>query len=156
MISDREIVINRCQSTLCRHVLAWIRGQNTAIEVHETGSDTCDHVYDPSMAVSLRRDVLILHALWTVGRLVGEGSIDLRAHVLADSLGYRAGDAIPVAEIPLQLVNVAERELTWQGVSVAARVARRVADHRWSADDVTSARWQAIRAYLDRWQHHIM
>ncbi len=151
MINDKAlIVINRCQSTLCRHVLAYIPGDSQPIIVTETGSDTCEHAFDPSMAVSMRRDVLILHGIWTVGRVSVDTGMDARAHVLAETLGYRAGDAIPVTEIPLQLVSVAERELTWQGVCVAARVAARIAAKS------PNAGWSRISEYLARWQHHVM
>lgn len=154
MISDRLIVINRCQSTLCRRVMAYIPAVPQAIEVLETGSDSCEHVFDPGKAVSLRRDVLVLHGIWTVGRHSVESGMDVRAHILADMLGFEPGEAVPVTEIPLQLVDVEARELTWQGVCTAARVARMVAVTVTLSAEKGS--WSSVVAYLERWQHYVM
>lgn len=80
-----------------------------------------------------------------------------RAHVLADMSGYQPGESVPITEIPLQLVDIDGRQLTWQGTCVAARVAARITDRfAMSGHTDTWRKWSAVAEYLARWQHHVM
>src|SRR5688572_17397985 len=98
------------------------------------GLTPCEFLADHDMSewtrATILRDVLVLQALWTVGRSITPGlPSDPTAHILADALGWRIGDAAELSSLPEWLISVSTlRDLEWAAVILAARVAEAVRD----------------------------
>jgi hypothetical protein len=150
-----EMIVNRCLKPGCGMIVIYVNRRTPVQEVRAgTGSTPCvalrAHDFDPWGQADVNRDTLVLQAVWTVGRSVTPGLLsDPTSHVLADSLGWRHGDAAPLSSLPLWLCED-DRDLSWPGVMLAHRVAELTRD-QWPIDDVRHALWQRVVAYLALW-----
>lgn len=161
MISDSEIVINRCVRPGCGIVAVLGSRRAGMIVVREFQGDTpCERFTDHDMPEWTRehicRDVLILRALWTVGRSVTPGMLsDPTAHILADSIGWMSGDPAEISSLPGWLREMPDsREVSWYAVMLALRVAEVTRDE-WNVDHSRYIRWDQIVSYLTTWADRV-
>lgn len=161
MISDAEIVINRCVKPGCEIVATFNSRRAGMIVVREFQGDTpCERFTDHDMPAwtreSISRDVLILRALWTVGRSITPGKLsDPTAHILADSIGWTHGDPAEISSLPSWLREASDsREVSWYAVMLAARIAESVRDE-WPAGYPAHKRWNRVAEYLRLWSDRV-
>ncbi len=158
MISKAEIIVNRCSREGCGVVMVLVARRVDPLTVREfAGNTPCERITGHDMSAWTRatvlRDVLILQALWTVGRSIHPSlPSDPTAHILADRLGWRIGDAAEQASLPWWLTGLTG--LTWPAVILAARVAESVCD-QWPIGSPEFVTWQAIMNYLRTWSDKI-
>lgn len=158
MISLQTVIANRCSREGCGVVMALVARRQEPLTVREfAGNTPCEKITGHDMSewtrVTVSRDVLILQALWTVGRSIHPSlPSDPTAHILADRLGWRIGDAAELTSLPYWLRE--DREVTWPGVILAARVAECVRD-QWPTDRVEHDTWSAIAKYLRTWSDKV-
>lgn len=162
MISDIEITVNRCVKPGCG-IVAFLGSRRTGmVTVREFQGDTpCERFTDHEMPSwtrdSIIRDVLILRALWTVGRSVTPGlPSDPTAYVLADSIGWTPGEAAELSSLPawLRSPQGESREVSWEAVMLGLRVAETVRDE-WHASHTLHFRWDRIVRYLTTWSDRV-
>jgi hypothetical protein len=161
MISDAEVILNRCGREGCGIVGVLVARRQQYFMVREfAGLTPCEFLADHDMSewtrVTILRDVLILRALWTVGRSITPGLLsDPTAHILADSLGWRIGDAAMIDSLPDWLrLTKGSIDLSWEAVILAARVAEAVRDD-WHVGHVNHVRWGRIHTYLRLWADRV-
>lgn len=158
MISLQTVIANRCSREGCGVVMALVARRQEPLTVREfAGNTPCEKITGHDMSewtrVTISRDVLILQALWTVGRSIHPSlPSDPTAHILADRLGWRIGDAAELTSLPRWLRSLSS--LTWPGVILAARVAESVRD-QWSMGTVEHNTWAAITGYLRVWSDKV-
>lgn len=122
------------------------------------GNTPCEaitgHDFSEWTRVTINRDVLILRALWTVGRsVVRDLPSDPTSHILADSLGWEQGEPAELASLP-SWMRETRTDVSWPTVMLAARVAIAVRD-QWAEDHVQHGRWQLIVKYLYLWSDRV-
>jgi hypothetical protein len=158
VISDADIIVNRCGQPGCGKVTAFVVRRHAALWISEfAGNVPCEKIRDHNMSawtrVNIIRDVLILQALWTVGRSITPGlPSDPTAHILADSLGWRIGDPADLLSLPAWLTDA--QGLTWPAVILAARVAQTMRD-QWAMDHPEHRKWSKIVTYLRTWSDKV-
>lgn len=161
MISDAEIIVNRCAKPGCGVVAMFPSRRAGMIFIREFGGNTpCEKITDHEMPAWTRehiiRDVLILRALWTVGRAVTPGMLsDPTAHILADAIGWMPGDPAEISSLPSWLRETPDnREVSWYAVMLALRVAEAVRDE-WNVDHSRYIRWNRVVRYLTTWSDRV-
>lgn len=158
MISDAKVIVNRCGREGCGIVYVLVARRQMPFMISEfAGNTPCENITGHDMSewtrATIQRDVLILQALWTVGRSVTPGELsDPTAHILADSLGYRNGDCAPMSTLPAWMCDRAD--LSWPAVILARRIAIALRDE-WMTDQVQHRRWQRIVSYLTLWNDRV-
>lgn len=158
MINDAEIIINRCTMPSCRMLAVHVsRRSGMQMLTESAGSAPCerrdDHRYDQWARMTLRRDVLVLQGLWTVGRSIVPGlPSDPTAHILADRLGWSLGEDAALASLPADMH--AWQGLTWEAVMLARLVAETTRD-QWDVGDRRHMVWRDVAAYLTLWSDRV-
>ena len=159
MISDAEVILNRCGREGCGIVAAFMLRRQTPFMVAEfAGNTPCESITGHDMSewtrVTISRDILILRALWTTGQAVTPGLLsDPTSHILADMLGWSHGDPAHWASLPDWLRD--GPDLTWPAQRLASRVARASRDD-WPTDSRHYRTWARITDYLDMWADKIL
>jgi hypothetical protein len=161
MISDAEIVVNRCVKPGCDIVAMLVSRRAGMIMVREfAGNTPCEKITDHDMPAWMResiiRDVLILRALWTVGRSITPGRLsDPTAHILADSIGWTHGEPAEISSVPAWLRETSDSiEVSWGAVMLALRVAECTREE-WPAGYPQYKRWNRIAEYLRLWSDRV-
>jgi len=150
-ISRREVVINVCAGGGdCEFtaVLPSLRAGRVMVESAQPVDDPDHlHTFQAQSRMSIRRDVLILRALWTVGRYGDR--IEASAYIMADLLAWTPDQTASITEIPLYLRADDGLSLTDTGVRVARAVAlMMMVDY--PRDSGAYQIWHRIADYLER------
>jgi hypothetical protein len=161
MISDAEVIMNRCGRAGCGTVMIFMARRQLPMTINEfAGNTPCERLGEHDMSewtrVTVLRDVIILRALWTVGRSVTPGLLsDPTSHILADWLGWKIGDRAEITSLPGWMRDgMKEADLTWEGVMLAKRVAIGARDE-WPTDHRLFGRLDRIVSYLDTWSDKV-
>lgn len=161
MISNAQVIMNRCQRPGCGIVMAFtVRRQPPLIINEFAGNTPCERITGHDMSewtrVTVTRDVVILRALWTVGRAITPGKhSDPTSHILADTLGWKLGESAEIGDLPSWVREAGTVDLTWQGVMLARRLAISARDEWPTTDDPRFKRWDRIVSYLDTWSDRV-
>lgn len=160
MISSAEVILNRCSREGCGLVMAFtVRRQPPLIINEFAGNTPCETITGHDMSewtrVTVNRDVVVLRALWTVGRAITPGlRSDPTSHILADMLGWKLGEPAEITSLPTWMRQGSTVELSWEGVMLARRLAISARDE-WPAGEVPYRKWNRIVGYLDTWSDHV-
>lgn len=159
MISNAKIIVNRCGREGCGIVAVLVARRQLPAWIREyAGNAPCERQDEHDMSEwtrrTITRDVLILRALWTVGRAITPRlPSDPTAHVLADSIGWELGEPAEHESLP-SWMRADHVEVSWATVVLAARVAGMVRDD-WPTDDRLHHRWGRVARYLNMWSHRV-
>lgn len=159
MINEAEIIVNRCGRLGCGIVAVFILRRQLPQWIREyAGSTPCEHIPEHDMSewtrATIRRDVLILRALWTVGRSITPGlPSDPTCHMLADAIGWRLGDPAELSALPTWMHGT-PGDVTWPTVILAARVAKSAAEN-WDTSHALHGRWSRVAEYLRTWSDRV-
>lgn len=152
--------MNRCDRSGCGVVMAFtVRRQPPLIINEFAGNTPCERITGHDMSewtrVTVVRDVVVLRALWTVGRSITPSKVsDPTSHILADTLGWKVGEPAEISGLPLWMREPGTVDLNWQGVMLARRLAISTRDE-WPSDDHRFKRWDRIVSYLDTWSDRV-